>query len=82
MSGREHRALAGKDHDADGVIGFGARKRLIEFDQHAPVLGVALVGAVQRNPDDHAVVEGLPLQEFVIAHRSPLSSASGNGVIN
>ncbi len=43
----EHRALAGEDDDAYRVVGFGAGKRLIEFDQHAAVLGVALLGAVQ-----------------------------------
>ena len=47
MTGREHLSLAGEDDDPHRVVGFGPSERLIEFDQHAAVLRVPLVGPVQ-----------------------------------
>ena len=58
------------DLEADVVVvGFGAEEGVVELDQHAPVLGVACVGAVQHDPGDAPAAEGLVVDVFVLAHR-------------
>ena len=59
MAGREHGAGAAEDDDAHGVVGLGAQERVVEFDEHPPVLGVARVGPVEHDAGDLAVVDGL-----------------------
>jgi len=80
MARGEHGTLAGEDDDADGVVGLGAGEGIVEFDQHAAVLRVALLRSVQRDSDDLAVVERLPLQELVIGH-GLLQDSSGAAMV-
>ena len=69
----EDRAGATEDHHAHGVVGLGLEEGFVELDQQAPVLGVAALDAVQHDPGDRAVVEGLVADVLVIRHRIPSS---------
>ena len=71
---REHRAVAPEDHDADGVVGLGPQERVVELDEHAAVLRVPGVDAVEHDPRDRAVVERLVGDELVlgcVGHADP-----------
>jgi hypothetical protein len=38
---REHRTVPTEDHDADGVVGLGAKEGVVQLNQEPPVLRVA-----------------------------------------
>ena len=68
VTGGEHLALAGEDDDPARVVGLCAAKGLVEFDEHPPVLGVALVRAVNGHWQCEAVRDIRPqLAQRIVA---------------
>ena len=62
MSGGEGRTLGPQDHHADRVVGFGTFEGRPKLDEHAAVLRVALLGAIERDHRDTSLVDD------VVAH--------------
>jgi hypothetical protein len=48
-----------EDHNTNLIVGLGAKKGLVQFDQEPAVLGVSRLGSVQHDPSDPTLVEQL-----------------------
>ena len=83
VTGGEHRPVAAEDDDAHVVVGLRLEERLAEFDEQTALLRVALIGTVEHDPGDGALVEGLVRDEAVVSHEShsiPMRMALPRGV--
>ena len=74
VAGREARTRSAQDHHPHGVVLFGEFERQTEFDEHPPVLRVALLRAVERDDGDPAVLADLVGDVVEMLHECSLPS--------
>src|SRR5690554_1185136 len=65
VPGGEDRTVAGQDYHAHVVVRLGPQKGRGEFDEQAPVLGVAVLHAVEHDAGDGAFVVGFVTKVLV-----------------
>jgi hypothetical protein len=76
VSGREQWSGTAEHNDPDLVILFGPSERVVEFDEKGPVLSIAVLRPVERDPRDGPVTDVLIENVLVTVRRHDDSSSS------